>query len=116
MEDGRNVCSQNHHFLGDFTSTMVQEWVGLSPNPTYHDVHSLRIAPHFVSALDYAQASYEGVDGRSFAKWERQGANISLHLSIPQGQHGELVCPAGWTTTASADLQPGEYDILFTKA
>ncbi len=109
-EDGREMCSQNHHFLADILSIMIQDFAGLSPNPSYRDIHSYRIAPKFPEALSFAEASYRGIDGTLSVRWVRREDGIHVSINAPVGMTGELVLPNGYRTKDCVSLSnPGKH-------
>lgn len=112
-EDGRRVGSQNHHFLGDVGSWMIQRVAGIVPNPTLDDTDSFVIAPDFLTKLDFAEAHYDSERGRLAVKWQRSGDGIELKISVPQGMHGELRL-RGYACDVQ-ELVGGEYGITLNK-
>lgn len=111
-EDGRGVCSQNHHFLADILSVMIQDFAGLRPNPTCDDPCAFVIAPVFLRELDFAEADYRGVCGRLSVRWERRAEEICLTIEVPEGMHGRLLLPPTFRTEGNNILTKGKY--IFT--
>lgn len=113
-EDGRGVCSQNHHFLADILSVMMQDFAGLRPNPTCEDPRSFAIAPVFLRELDFAEADYRGVCGRLSVRWERRTEEICLTVIVPEGMQGRLLLPPTFRTGGNDILTEGKH--IFTIA
>lgn len=90
-EDGREMNSLNHHFLGDILSIFIQEFAGIKPNPTYTDIHSFVLSPCFVTDLKFAESTYNSIDGKISCRWERIDDTVKLSVTVPEGQHGKLV-------------------------
>ncbi len=110
------VQSQNHHFLGDISSWMIQCVAGIRPNPKMTDPTEFEIRPHFIEDLDFASAFFESAKGRVSAEWTRKGNSVELTVECPNGIHGRIVVADGWKTTASTDeLTAGKKTYCFTK-
>lgn len=88
--------SQNHHFLGDVSSWMIQELAGIKPNPQANDTAEFEISPHFVEDLTYAEGYYDSMYGRIYSRWERVAVGIRLMIEIPSGMWGNVVMEDGW--------------------
>lgn len=98
--DHHHTGSKNHHFFGDVSSFFIQRIAGIMPNPDCDDVSYYRIAPGFVSALEYAEATYKD----SFVRWERTEDNIILTVNAPAYSHGDIVIPDGYVAADNALL------------
>ena len=88
--------SLNHHFLGDISGFFISHLAGLQINPYRNDPAEVRIAPNFISSLNYAAANYDTVDGQIHVKWERAGENIEIRIQKADGVHGNLELPRGY--------------------
>lgn len=113
FDDGREVGSQNHHFLGDIGSWMIQEVAGIQPNPELNGVDTFVITPHFLQKLSFAEATYTCNFGTISVKWERSGEAVVLKIRVPQGMHGSLKTE-GYSCNVS-ELTGGEYEIICEK-
>ncbi|MBQ8431891.1 MAG: family 78 glycoside hydrolase catalytic domain [Clostridia bacterium] len=79
--DGAECGSHNHHFLGDVNRWFTCCLAGLNiVDPTH-----VRVAPHFVQTLNYAEAYYDLPAGRAAVKWERGDDAILLTVEVPAG-------------------------------
>lgn len=115
--DGRDVNSQNHHFLGDILSVFIQEYAGLKPNPTATDPASFEVSPIFVQNLSSASATYEGIYGKAEVAWERQADRVQLTIHVPNGMHGTIRLPEGYSAYGNGlELTAGSYTIKIKKA
>lgn len=108
-DDGTDAWSQNHHFYGDILSVMIQEFAGLRPNPSYRDPLSFEIAPCFAAGLSHAEAAYTSAAGELSVAWRRDGKDIHLTVSVPDGMHGNLVLPTACRTDGPLALSGGAY-------
>lgn len=108
----KTYSSQNHHFLGDISSWMVQCVTGICPNPDANDIKSFTIAPHFISQLSFARGSYCFTEGKLDCKWERMGSQIAVSLNVPAGLNGKLILPEGFCLLdgrKKLELKNGKY-------
>ena len=113
---GRGTGSQNHHFLGDILALFIEKFAGLNPNPYYNDKNYLLVTPNFISALNYAKASFDFDSGKSYVSWERAGDKISLKITVPEGVRAELILPQGYALTEkTAKLIAGENEFTAVK-
>ena len=87
--DGMECGSHNHHFLGDINRWFTCCLAGLNIEDATH----VRIAPNFVTALNYAEAYYDLPTGRAAVQWERKKNEILLTLEIPEGVECSLDLP-----------------------
>ena len=92
----QSVSSLNHHFFGDVSAWFIKSICGINLNPNADNIHYLKIAPHFISALDYAEAYHIAPDGKISVKWERKGDTVELYLEAPSTMQLELVPDFGW--------------------
>ena len=79
-----NVSSMNHHFWGDISAWFIKCIVGIQLNPDKHNVHSLKLKPAFIEALDHATAFHEAPAGTIAVSWKREGKEIILDVKIPK--------------------------------
>ncbi len=88
--------SKNHHFLGDISSLFIQEFAGLKPNQHLTDVNAYEVSPHFLRALDHAEAFYLAPAGKISVRWERTPGGINLEIHAPAASKGRLILPQGY--------------------
>lgn len=117
FEDGTAICSQNHHFLGDITSVMIQDLVGLRPNPDLVGTDTFRLTPVFPTALENACATFSVDRGIMRANWQKVGGRVKYSVEIPDGMHGTILTPKGYRLLGSqpAMLGGGKWEFLFEK-
>ena len=95
-DDGRDVGSQNHHYMGDISSWLIQEVAGIKPNPGMTDVSEFEISPLFITNLDFAKGYYDSKYGRLSCTWERCDRDIIMNISVPSGMCGTLKLRDGY--------------------
>ena len=91
------ATSYNHHFLGDISNWFIQGICGIKLNPHAEDVNFVRIAPEFISELDWAEGWHKAPAGEIKVKWARDGEKVLLSVTVPEGIKGEIILPAGYT-------------------
>ena len=90
-EIGKDINSQNHHFLGDFVSWQIRELAGIKINPSVNDHLSFEISPKFAKALTHATATYLSPAREPLtAQWRREGDEIVLDVTVPSDMHGTV--------------------------
>lgn len=94
--------SQNHHFMGDISSWMLQNIAGIKVNPTLSNISSFEISPEFIPQISSAGAYYDFKEGRLSCGFEKTGKEIMLEITVPEGVSGTLRLPCGY---ALADKQ-----------
>jgi len=81
-DDESNINSLNHHMFGIVALYFTKYFAGLevlSPD-------TIRIAPHCVKALSFAEARYMSEKGEIIFRWERNAdGTITNHLTVPEG-------------------------------
>ena len=91
------AASLNHHFLGDVSGWFIKAIAGINLNPDAENIHYVKIAPHFITALDNAEAYHIAPDGRIEVKWVRVSENeITLTLTVPDAMTFDLALTDGW--------------------
>ena len=102
----QHVSSLNHHFFGDVSAWFIKSVAGIDFNPNSDDIRYLRIAPHFISALDFAKAHHITPDGKVAVEWARKGEKIELSLEYPSTLKLDLIPDCGWKMT---EQESGKY-------
>lgn len=103
--------SCNHHFFGDVASWFIQHLAGIRQNPFDEDVNEVQIAPCFVGALTHVTAALEAPMGIIRSAWRRDGEDILLDVTIPDGMSAELRLEAGWQTDEGYTSLPLSGDV-----
>lgn len=84
--------SHNHHFLGDIGRWFINHIAGLN----IVDSNTVLIKPVFLSKVDWAEASYELTSGKVSVVWKRDGEEIILDVSCPDGVKCSVEIPKGY--------------------
>lgn len=116
QENGKGLCSQNHHFLGDISSFFIQYIAGIKPNPDCNDIKNIEISPSFIDSLDYAKGYYDTVCGRVSAEWRRECEKIVVKVNVPKDVCVRFVIDRGYTAEKEVSLGEGENIIVLSKS
>jgi len=81
-EAGKRIGSHNHHFMGDVSAWYLRCVAGIQVNPKDDNPNYILIKPHFVSKLEFTQASYLSKEGKVTVKWQREGDKITLRVQV----------------------------------
>lgn len=84
-------ASLNHVFMGDVSAWMMNQLAGINYDPSRPGFRHIRITPHFVKGLKWAEGEYHSVCGRIFSGWQRKGKEVVLTVIIPAGCTAEVV-------------------------
>jgi alpha-L-rhamnosidase len=91
---GHAMNSQNHIMLGSIDAWFYRVIAGLSPGlPGWK---SVRIRPHILGDLAFAEAKLETVAGKVRSAWDKAEDSFSMEVSIPVGAAGEVHVPLLW--------------------
>jgi len=92
MPDGVSCGSHNHHFFGDIGKWFINQIAGLN----VIDSRNVVIKPEFISAINFAKASYELPDGKVSVSWKRDGENIELDVNCCDAVAYKIILPRGY--------------------
>ena len=109
--------SKNHHFWGHVSAWFKKYLAGIRINPCGVSASDINIQPNFLQSLDFASGCYDSVVGKVSVDWKRDGDEIVLTLSYPQGANGFIILPHGWQFEdgkCMRDAASGEYRLLPT--
>ncbi len=88
-EKWNDLESKNHHMYSDFMSWLMKTAGGIDHAEGGEGFTRVRIAPRFLSALDFCRASQNTVRGEVSTEWKRSGDTVHLSFRIPEGMTAE---------------------------
>ncbi len=88
--------SKNHHFFGDVSSWFLKNLAGIKVNPHVRDANEIEISPEFLEELQYAQGEIGVPAGKVSVAWHREGENIVLDVTVPDGVSGDIRLKNGY--------------------
>ena len=91
---GHAMNSQNHIMLGSVDAWFYRVIAGLSP--LLPGWKAVRVRPHVLGGMSFAEASIETVAGKVRSAWKKTEDSFSLEVAIPVGATGEVHIPFLW--------------------
>ena len=110
----RDTDSCNHHFWGDISAFMIEYIAGIRPNPELK-IGTMNISPMFPERLNSAEGYYNVAEGKVESKWVRNGNEIILSVTAPNGLKGNITVPYGYrfeNGNTVLKLESGDYKIV----
>ncbi len=115
-----HVTSLNHHFMGDISGFFISHLAGIQVNPYGDTAKCVNVAPTFIPKLDNAHAFYDTVCGKVDVSWKRDGEQIFLTITKPEGIYGDVILPDGYQfcakTGADNSLMRGRFEYKLENA
>jgi len=115
LKDANYVsCSLNHHFWGDISHFFIRHLAGINYNP-HRQGNELDIYPKFTEALDFAEGFHIAPEGEIRVRWQREGSNIILDITVPKGLAGYIKLEKSYEFDDGKIKKPlatGKYKIL----
>lgn len=94
----RHEESKNHHMYSSFMTWLIDTVVGIKQTDSSVGFEEVCVEPFYLSNLTYAEGSRDTVKGTISVRWERNGKDILLKVSVPDKikvyYHGSLL-PTG---------------------
>ncbi len=113
-EEDFDCGSFNHHFFGDISSWFIQWIAGIQYNNAFTRHGEVLIRPQFIAALTHAEGFHIAPEGRIESAWKREGENVLLRVTVPEGITGKIALDGGWKFedgSAKKAAASGEYRI-----
>ena len=86
--------SQNHCMLGHIEEWFYRGLGGISSDPAGAGFKKIIIKPQIVADLRDADVAYESPYGRIVSKWEREGGELTMDVTIPANTTATVYIPA----------------------
>jgi alpha-L-rhamnosidase len=102
--DARPGSSQNHFMLGQINEWFYHDLAGIQPDPAGPGFKRIVIKPAVVGDLVWVKAAYGSPHGRIASAWKREGAHLTLEVTIPANTTATVFVP---TTDASSVTEGG---------
>jgi alpha-L-rhamnosidase len=75
--------SQNHFMLGQINEWFYHDLAGIQPDESVPGFKSVFVKPNVVGDVQWVKSRYDTVRGPVIAEWTREGAKLTLDISIP---------------------------------
>ena len=98
--------SDNHAFLGDVSSWMMQYLAGIRVDPAHPGFQHLLIKPEVVGNLTWVKAHHDSPYGRIQSEWKKEGGRFSWNITVPPNSTAEVSIPASKADAVSESGQP----------
>ncbi|MFB7251309.1 family 78 glycoside hydrolase catalytic domain [Microbacterium sp. NPDC056234] len=94
------MTSFNHYALGAIADWLHRSLAGLAPaEPGYARLH---IEPRPLQGFDFAEAAHLTPYGRARVRWDRDGDDIVVQLTVPANTDADVVLPDGQRHTVGS--------------
>jgi hypothetical protein len=102
---GGGNASQDHFMLGHIMEWFYYDLAGIQIDPTAVGYKKIIIAPTPTGDIQWAKASLDTVRGRIESEWHRDGAQLTLRVTIPANTSATLHLPTADASTVSESGQ-----------
>jgi alpha-L-rhamnosidase len=93
--DGREG-SQNHIFLGDFTTWFFKALGGIQLDPENPGFSHFFIKPYFEEDISFVECSHNCLYGKIVSNWKRMDKNVEMDITIPANTGSTFQLPEGY--------------------
>jgi alpha-L-rhamnosidase len=100
---GPGMNSHNHPMMGSVSSYFYKYLAGINADPMLPGFKHTVIRPYLVDGLDWVKASHHTMYGDVAVSWIREGAKVSLKVSVPVNTTATVVVPAGKNKAVKID-------------
>lgn len=90
--------SMNHHFWGDVSAWFIKAITGIKLNPENNNIKRVDICPNFIGKLTFAEGFHDSPEGRIHVRWDKDGDEAVIKITVPETMKGRLYLPDGWIT------------------
>ncbi|HKT55179.1 MAG TPA: family 78 glycoside hydrolase catalytic domain [Microbacterium sp.] len=113
-EDGTvDRVSMNHYAFGCVVDWMMRRLAGLELVDAGYA--RSRVAPDLDGFLDHCAAHIDTPHGRLAVRWERDGDEATLEVTVPAGTTTEIAVPAGWRLDGELRRNAGIHSLRATR-
>lgn len=89
--------SQNHIFLGDFSTWFFKALGGIQLDPQNPGFRHFFIKPYFPEEISFVETSHNCLHGKIVSNWERKDKALEMELTIPANTSATLQLPKKYT-------------------
>lgn len=86
-------ASHNHFFLGQILEWFHAHLAGLAPDPRVPGFKRMMVRPELVEGIDWAESTHRSLHGQHAVRWERDGAQFTLRISVPANTTARVLMP-----------------------
>ncbi|WP_423127745.1 alpha-L-rhamnosidase [Gaoshiqia sp. Z1-71] len=107
--DGREG-SQNHIFLGDFSTWFFKALGGIQIDPANPGFSHFRLNPVFPDEISFVETSHKCLHGTIVSNWKRAENKVEMNVVIPPNTTSELTVPDGYQLKNRTDTKGRNID------
>lgn len=123
--------SQNHIFLGDFSTWFFKALGGIQIDPASPGFGHFFLKPVFIEDISFVETSHNCMQGKIVSNWKRTENNVEMDLTIPANSSSTLIEPKGYdlksiktidgksiainTESGNMKILAGQYKLVFKK-
>jgi hypothetical protein len=86
-------ASQNHFMLGHIIEWFYHDLAGIQPDPAVPGFQKIIIQPAIVGDVTWAAAGYNSIRGMISNRWELNGNQMTMNVSVPVGATATVWLP-----------------------
>ncbi|HBL78077.1 MAG: hypothetical protein A2W90_13390 [Bacteroidetes bacterium GWF2_42_66] len=105
--------SQNHIFLGDFTTWFFKALGGIQIDPENPGFGHFFIKPVFIDDISFVETSHECMQGKIVSNWKRIEDKIEMELVIPANTNSTFDVSAGYKIESMTGAKGENFDTNF---
>ena len=95
--------SQNHIFLGDFSTWFFKALGGIQIDPASPGFGHFFLKPVFAEDISFVETSHECMQGTIVSNWKRTGTGLDMEVVIPANTNSTFYVPQGYKLNALID-------------
>ncbi len=103
--DSDRDLSMNHIMFGEIGAWFYKGLGGIFPDPEKPGFKNIILKPHFVSFLDYFEASHKAPTGDIISNWKKEGNTIIYSVTVPANSSATLYLENNLRIINSADIE-----------
>jgi hypothetical protein len=92
--DAGRGSSQDHFMLGQINEWFYHDLAGIQADPAAPGFRRVIIRPAIVGDLRWVKARFESIHGAILSSWRREGAGLSVDVTIPANASAAIYVPA----------------------
>ncbi len=124
--------SQNHIFLGDFSTWFFKGLGGIQIDPASPGFYHFFMKPIFIDDVSFVETSHNCIHGKIISNWKRSESTVEMEVTIPANTSSTFFIPDGYqfkdiagingesvvlsSDSKEIELVAGAYKLIFIKS
>ena len=109
-ETWRGDSSLNHPAFGSVGGFLYEHLAGIEPSEEHPGFEEFDVKPIFPDDLGWVKTSYRSVRGEIAVAWRREGKQLILEVTVPEGSNARIVLPTVEGGTFTENNRAGSSD------